>query len=889
MKNKDVFLKTLIVLTSIIIILIIILALLGRKERVGYLSDLNLDIDNTLEINGLSISKTKKLFTIDDKLDETAITNYIFSNNTITNYKYGFKIKYYSKVFRNSDIYGVYPNIDNILNNNSFIKEIKIGESGSPFGYLISSKILNIEKIDDINYILKLKYKIILLPFIILFTIFLFFIIFIYRCNIYLIIIKIKNILLKKRNLILKIYNILVIVIIISFIIIVLLGKKERMGYLSDFIINIDKTLELNNFTNIAEIKDLFTVNNKLDYDAITNYIFTNNSITNYNYNFRVKYYSKVFRNSDIYGVYPNFKNLPKYIELIKMNDNIGTPFGNFISTKILNIEKIDNINYILKIRKILLIFIFIVCISVIFVNLRNNFVISILFILLLALSTRIFWAYQQDLMYWDEWHSLTFLNKGVWDNSSYIKEYVNIKGFDILKDLTIDDSSIKDCVDDIVRLYKNTNDPFISNLYYTLLRLSFIGREVVDIKNIIVTGTILNSIFFIVSFIFLYKILKLIFAEKNDYIIFSLLIMSLSPISISFSMFLRPYQLQETFFVIITFFVIDTIYNNKYSIKNFIITTFIAGIGYLTLYSSMLFVLILSAMLFINYIFSFKQLQKNYLFKPLIEINSYKTIIYYAVSFISALFISRLLYASFFSSLFNANNRAANSLKFSAHLFNYINDLSFNGLLIILFILIIAYFILLFINDKTLNITIDKDKFKLLIFIILVGLIYAILGDFSSPFKLERYSASSYILILFLYPLIFSIFYNKKIRYILFLIISLIYIHNITTPNRFSYFEKIDKSQLVLTENIPVYAYDTFFNHYGFKYEYLNTNLNYTYINDYDTLSKISNDKFYLLINTNDYQYELFTNDIFTNKISKLNTIFNTLILKIEKSNIVE
>ncbi|MEI0612072.1 hypothetical protein [Brachyspira pilosicoli] len=191
--------------------------------------------------------------------------------------------------------------------------------------------------------------------------------------------------------------------------------------------------------------------------------------------------------------------------------------------------------------------------------------------------------------------------------------------------------------------------------------------------------------------------------------------------------------------------------------------------------------------------------------------------------------------------------------------------------------------------KNKVLNITIDKYKFKLLVFIILVGLIYAILGDLSSPFKLERYSASSYILILFLYPLIFSMFYNKKIRYILFLLISIIYIYNITTQNRFSYFEKIDKSQFVLTENIHVYAYDTFFNIYGLKYEYLNTNLNYTYIDNYESLSKITNDKFYLIINSNDYKYELFTNDIFTNKISKLNTIFNTLILKIEKSNIVE
>ena len=263
--------------------------------------------------------------------------------------------------------------------------------------------------------------------------------------------------------------------------------------------------------------------------------------------------------------------------DIIKNNNFItnidikgGEPFGIIIVDKMMSNDKIDNINYTLKIKRSFLINIFIINILILFVCLiyklmknnkiffnkndnykyKINITYYIFFILLLALFVRIFWAYQQDGIYWDEWHSVTFANKGLFAVGDNIN-YVDIKGFDILKKLAIDDSSIKDCIDDIVRLYKNTDDPFISNFYYTLLRLSFIGREVIDIKNIIVTGTILNSIFFIVSFIFLYKILKLIFEDKNDYIIFSLLIMSLSPISISFSMFLRAYQLQETFFVI--------------------------------------------------------------------------------------------------------------------------------------------------------------------------------------------------------------------------------------------------------------------------------------------------------------------------------------------------
>ena len=174
MKTKEILIKIFIVFSFVIIISIAVLRLLGIKERVGFLSDFNLNIDKTLYINGLDINETKKLFTLDDKLDYNSIIHYIFTNDSITNYSYDFRIKYYSKVFRNSDIYDVYPKIENILNNNNFIKEIKMGEKGSPFGDFISSKIIYAEKIDNIKYNLKLKGYFILLIVIFTFIFFLF-------------------------------------------------------------------------------------------------------------------------------------------------------------------------------------------------------------------------------------------------------------------------------------------------------------------------------------------------------------------------------------------------------------------------------------------------------------------------------------------------------------------------------------------------------------------------------------------------------------------------------------------------------------------------------------------------------------------------------------------
>lgn len=597
----------------------------------------------------------------------------------------------------------------------------------------------------------------------------------------------------KNKKLFFKIYIPFVIITIIFFVALSVFGNKTRVGYLQPmfFIQNMEETLRLNNLENI---KTNFIIDKELDEEKWKNYLLTNEAINIYSYGIKMGYYDKVFRHSNIYDVYPDLSNLPNYITEAEMWRD-GNPFGYLISTKIITEEKIENINYTLKIKKniiniisflyplILILYLINCLIKYIIINDKIHFIkidyqnsfynlidkkyifySAIFLILLFSLFVRIYWASKQEGMYWDEYHSLSFSNHGLYSHDTLNLETVNnMFGYDIFKSITIDNSSIEDCINDIKRLYKDTDDPFISNLYYTLLRLAFIGKEAVNIKNIIITGTVLNCIFSIISFIFLLKILKLIFENKKEFIIFSLLIFSLSPISISFSMFLRAYQMQETFFIVITFIVINTIYNNKYSIQNLIFTSTIAGIGYLTLYSSLLFVLILSAMLFINYCLNIDKLEfiknKCAILNPLLKIKSYKIIIYYALAFISALFVARILYNSFFSSLFNANDRSS-SLIFSGRLFNYINDFAFDGLLIILLVLFISFIIIQILNKKELNIILEESKFELLIFIILLGLIFAIFGDLTSPYKLERYSASSYILILFFIPLILSFIY---------------------------------------------------------------------------------------------------------------------------------
>ncbi|WP_297300192.1 hypothetical protein [uncultured Brachyspira sp.] len=123
---------------------------------------------------------------------------------------------------------------------------------------------------------------------------------------------KFNNILIQKKQLIKNIFIISIAVFIFIIIITAFLGKQDRTGYLSEF--------------NLISSKN-----------------------GEYTYNFRIKYYSKIFRNSDIYDVYPYLNNLPNYIKSAKMNDRFGTPFGSLISTKELKPDdKIDTKYYLM-------------------------------------------------------------------------------------------------------------------------------------------------------------------------------------------------------------------------------------------------------------------------------------------------------------------------------------------------------------------------------------------------------------------------------------------------------------------------------------------------------------------------------------------------------------
>ena len=147
-KNEQAIYKIYVCIFIIFFITLIILSILGHKKRTACLSEIDLNITETLSLNNLS--DVKEQFIYNYEIDTEAIKNYIYTNSSITNYIYSFKIKYSSKIFKNSDIYKSYINTNKIIKDNNFIKEINTQN-------LNSTKIIEFHEIDNIEYFLKVN------------------------------------------------------------------------------------------------------------------------------------------------------------------------------------------------------------------------------------------------------------------------------------------------------------------------------------------------------------------------------------------------------------------------------------------------------------------------------------------------------------------------------------------------------------------------------------------------------------------------------------------------------------------------------------------------------------------------------------------------------------
>jgi hypothetical protein len=218
-----------------------------------------------------------------------------------------------------------------------------------------------------------------------------------------------------------------------------------------------------------------------------------------------------------------------------------------------------------------------------------------------LALGIRVYWFSQKEGLHVDEGLTVAIACcNGFFStyNYEYGKKYTGKE----LKEISlVDSSSLKDALADVRSLWKDNRDPPHTNLYYTFLRLSLVGIKAGDVTPIIVRGAILNLLFFTISFIFFFLLMRLLFAGNELLQYAATFCAFLSSAAISNTLFLRPYQIQETLFVIFCYYFVLSLGWKKYFIhekkfctgviKPILFMSLITGLTLMTGYYAIIFI----------------------------------------------------------------------------------------------------------------------------------------------------------------------------------------------------------------------------------------------------------------------------------------------------------
>ena len=218
-----------------------------------------------------------------------------------------------------------------------------------------------------------------------------------------------------------------------------------------------------------------------------------------------------------------------------------------------------------------------------------------------LALGVRVYWLSQKEGLHVDEGLTVALACYNdflVTSNYEYGKKYT---GKELKEASFVSSASLKDALADARSLWKDNRDPPHTNLYYTFLRLSLVGIKTGDVAPIVFRGGVLNLLFFSVSFIFFFLLMRLLFAGNELLQYAATFCAFLSTAAISNTLFIRPYQIQETLFIVFCYYFALSLGWKKYIIhekkffagviKPVLLMSLITGLTLMTGYYALIFI----------------------------------------------------------------------------------------------------------------------------------------------------------------------------------------------------------------------------------------------------------------------------------------------------------
>ena len=365
---------------------------------------------------------------------------------------------------------------------------------------------------------------------------------------------------------------------------------------------------------------------------------------------------------------------------------------------------------------------------------------------------------------------SQDFLKKD-WDKFS-IEKQRNYSGQELNNLLFKPESSIKSMVEDLKLTRLQKMDRQHPSLYYSLVRIwnNYLGDF--DKDKYLLHARMLNLIFFCFSFFFMYRLLALI---KNDkiFITIALIFAFLNVGSISLSALAREYALQETFFILTTYYTlflykkIDI--GERISLKTSVLCSLSFALFLVSSYFSVVYYAILFLILF----------AKSIVKKSKKHINLLVLII-----LVSAIF-TLILCPNYFD--FKTNNEHYNSVSSAFSLLAFLSSSvplvqAFKYLLVNLIYPPVLYFVFFFIFLSRFQMidmkrdSSDEQKNIITFLLIIVGFWFAIVL-FLTPYKCLRFFAAGISVFSLLFSLMTFNFklYIKTLLAIIFIMFTLV------------------------------------------------------------------------------------------------------------------
>ncbi|GHV16215.1 hypothetical protein FACS189493_1690 [Spirochaetia bacterium] len=333
-----------------------------------------------------------------------------------------------------------------------------------------------------------------------------------------------------------------------------------------------------------------------------------------------------------------------------------------------------------------------------------------------------------------DEGLSITLAcyNEYMW--SSNYPQNAEIQGKDVKEMSLCDNDSLKNVLGDIKRLRLDNRDPPHTNFYYSLLRLSLAELKTGDIKPIIIRGGILNLILFSVSFFVFFLFIKMFFNKNKIIPYIAVFCAFISSGTISNTILLRDYQLQETLFILFSYFFFKFINKQKsilidkkifINIGMFSLIAFITSLTLLTGYYALFFI----------GLFGIYAIYYN-------KKNSTEVIIYFVI-FIFAVIFAQFLYTRYIDGF--VSSRAGETMEtVFGHGFteNIANSLAAIGSILVKYYF--SFPVILTMAAIFLYLIISKSKIEFPVFgliTLIIAALYMLIVTIIAPYKILRYS----------------------------------------------------------------------------------------------------------------------------------------------------